>query len=124
MNNVNNTNTMRVTHSLAMSQELTGAMICIQGVALGSSLSLRSDIKVLVGRDASVCDFIVPDPKVSRKHMEITYVGALNQYRIIDYSSNGTFLQDGRRLSKQQEYYLPPGTELCFGQGNNRYKLK
>lgn len=124
MSNVNNINTMRVTHSLAMSQELTGAMICIQGAALGSMLSLRSDVKVLIGRDASVCDYVVADPRVSRKHMEITYVGALNQYCVVDCSSNGTFVQDGKRLSRQKEYYLMPGTELCFGQGNNRYKLK
>lgn len=124
MQYINDTGNMRVTHSLAMSQELTGAMICIQGQALGSMLSLKSDKRLIVGRDAMVCDYAVLDSRVSRKHMEITYIGALNKYRIVDYSSNGVFLQDGSRLVKNKEYYLPPGTEINLGQGNNRYKLK
>lgn len=120
----NDTDSMRVTRSLALSRELVGGMVCIMGQGVGRMLSLESDLRMVVGRDDAVCDFTVPDPKVSRKHMEITYIGAVNQYRIVDYSKNGVFLKDGRRLEKNKEYYLPPKTEFNLGQGNNRYKLK
>ncbi len=123
MNFMNDRNTMQVTRSLALSTELTGAMICIKGNAFGSRVILQSDKRLVVGRDSQSCNYTIQDSKISRVHFEITYIGALNQYRVIDYSTNGTFLQDGTRLNKNQEYYLPPTTELSLGKGSNIYKL-
>lgn len=123
MKYANNADTMRVTRSLAMSAEPSGAMICIRGEAIGSMIALKSDKRIRVGRDPTVCDYIISDPKVSGKHFEITYIGALKQYRVVDYSRNGTFKKNGFRLQKDKEYYLPPAAELQFGDGNI-YKLR
>ncbi len=123
MRDVNNTRTMQVTSSLAMSADESGAMICINGQEIGSMLPLKSDRRVVAGRDPSVSNYVIPDPRVSGKHFEITYIGALKKYRVVDYSHNGTFLKDGSRLQMNQEYYLPPKTELWVGSGNI-YKLR
>lgn len=121
---VNDRVSMQVTKSLALSSELTGAMVCIRGQAIGSLLSLPGDRKMTIGRDPNVCNYVISDSKVSRKHLDITYVGTLNKYLVVDYSSNGTFLQDGTRLQNNMEYYLSPGAELQLGTGNNIYKLR
>lgn len=124
MRYVNNSHTMQVTRSLAMSAELSGAMICIRGASVGSMIPLPSDKRIIIGRDSSVCNHVVPGLKVSRKHLEITYIGSLKKYLVIDYSSNGTFIGNNERLKKNQEYYLQPMTELKLGNGENIYKLK
>lgn len=124
MRYVNNARTMQVTRSLAMSAELSGAMICIKGASVGSMIPLPSDRRITVGRDSSVCNYTVSGAKVSRKHLEITYIGSLNKYLVVDRSSNGTFIRNNEKLNKGQEYYLKPLTELKLGNGENIYKLK
>lgn len=124
MRYVNNARTMQVTRSLAMSSELSGAMICIKGAAVGSMIPLPSDKRIVIGRDSSACNHVVSGPKVSRKHLEITYVGSLKKYLVVDHSSNGTFIGNHERLKKNQEYYLKPAEELKLGNSENIYKLK
>ena len=121
----NNADTMSVTRSFAMSQDrAAGAMICIRGDAIGSMVPLQSDRKVVVGRDPSVCNLVISNPKVSRKHLEITDIGTLDKYRGVDCSSNGTFLQKRYRLNRDQDYYLESMTELHLGSDEVIYKLR
>lgn len=124
MRYTNDASSMQVTRSLAMSGELSGAMICIRGDMAGQMLELPSDKKMLVGREASHCDYVISDARVSRKHLEITYVAALKNYVVVDISKNGTFLSDGTRLVSNKEYILPPMTEFRLGSSGNIYKLK
>ncbi len=125
MGYVNNIHTMEVTRSLAMSAEpVQGAMICVRGDTIGKMITLQNDRRIVVGRDPVVCNLVLSDLKVSRKHLEITYLGTINKYRVVDYSSNGTFLRNGCRLKKNQEYYLEPMTELRLGSEKVVYKLR
>lgn len=124
MKYANDAHSMQVTRSLAMSSELSGAMVCVRGSAIGQMVMLKSDRKLNVGRDPSCCNYVITDARVSRKHLEITYVGTLNKYLVVDYSSNGTYIQNGRRLNKGQEYYLSPRTEMWLGSENTIYKLR
>lgn len=122
--NRNDTATMRVTHSLAMSSAPVGGAVCIRGSHMGRMIPLPADQPVIFGRDATVCQYAINDIQVSRQHCTVTYIAALNQYRIMDTSSNGTFLGTGERLKKNKEYYLPPATEIYLGNGDNLYKLR
>lgn len=121
---MNDATTMQVTHSLAMSSEAAGGLICIRGTHLGQMIPLPGDKKFVFGRDATVCAYVLNDIQVSRQHCEITYVPTLNKYRVKDLSSNGTFMGDGTRLEKNKEYYLPPETEIYMGNGDNLYKFR
>lgn len=122
--NRNDTSTMRVTHSLALSSSSGGGAVCMRGHHIGRMIPLPADKPVVFGRDAVVCQYAVNDIQVSRQHCTITYIATLNQYRIVDTSSNGTFLGTGERLAKYKEYYLPPATEIYLGNGDNLYKLR
>lgn len=122
--NRNDTSTMRVTHSLAMSSSSSGGVVCMRGRHIGHMISLPADKPILLGRDAEVCHYAVNDIQVSRQHCTITYIAALDKYRIVDTSTNGTFLGTGERLAKYKEYYLPPATEIYLGNSDNLYKLR
>lgn len=121
---MNDIHTMQITKSLAMSSESYGAMICIRGAEIGTMVSLKSDRKLVAGRDSTICGHVISGSKISRKHFEITYIGSLNKYLVLDCSSNGIYLKNGCRLQKGQEYYLSPMEELQLGDKSTIYKLR
>lgn len=123
MQSINNVTTMRVTRSLALSEEKEGGLICMRGEQMGRRISLPCDENVVLGRDATACACAIRDAQVSRKHCVIAYIPAMNQYRVTDNSKNGTFLGNGERLENGREYYLSSGEELYLGNKNNLFKL-
>lgn len=123
MKSMNDMTTMRVTRSLALSETREGGLICIRGEEIGRRIPLPCDENVVLGRDATACTWAVRDAQVSRKHCVIAYVAAMNQYRVVDFSKNGTFLGNGDRLEKGREYYLSSGEELYLGNKNHLFKL-
>ena len=121
---MNNKNTMQVTRSLAMSSMVIGEMICIAGDDIGKDIVLDSDRMVSVGRDAAVCDYVLTSPVISRKHLDVKYVGSLGRYLLIDQSSNGTFQANGERMQKGKEYYLSSGDMVMLGDKNQVYRFR
>lgn len=124
MPKMNTRETMQVTRSLALSSEPSGGLICIRGNHLGHMISLPGDKGMIFGRDPSKCNIVLDDGQVSRKHCQITYIASLMQYRIVDFSKNGTFLGDGTRLKSGKEYYVKPATEIYMGNKDNLYKFR
>lgn len=122
--NVNDLLTMQVTQSIALSEEKAGGLICIRGSHIGQLIPLPSDKVVVLGRDATQCTCVITDAQVSRKHCEIVYIAALEKYRVMDFSKNGTFQGDGTRLIKGKEYYFSSAEELYLGNEDNLYKLR
>jgi FOG: FHA domain len=124
MSNINTRETMQVTRSLALSSEPSGGLICIKGRQLGHMISLPADRIMTFGRDPAECNIVLNDSQVSRLHCQITYIAALEQYRIVDFSKNGTFLGDGTRLQSGKEYHVKSATEIYLGNSDNLYKLR
>ena len=77
----NDVSTMSVTRSLAMSSAPAGGLVCIGGAQIGTMITLLSDKTVYIGRDATRCQHVITDAKVSRVHCSFTYVGTINQCR-------------------------------------------
>ena len=68
---------------------------------------------------------VVIDPaykEISRKHVGVCYDIIRDQYRVVDYSSNGTWA-NGSKLVPGQEFYLPHGTELKLANDKNTFRL-
>ncbi|MCI8963658.1 MAG: FHA domain-containing protein [Eubacterium sp.] len=124
MPELNTRETMQVTRSLALSSEVAGGLICIRGNHIGHMIPLPGDKTVVFGRDPAVCQVVLDDGQVSRKHCQITYIASLMQYRIMDLSKNGTFFGDGTRLKQGKEYYVKPAAEIYMGNGDNLYKFR
>lgn len=58
----------------------------------GASVSLNIGDAVVIGRSAKMCNIIIEDPVVSRKHCEVRLQSAKGDFTIVDYSSVGTYL--------------------------------
>ena len=112
-----------ITNSLQQNQPSTGAFICTKGAYIGAIIRIKPEQSIRIGRDNTVADMIVNLPLVSRLHCEITYHADKHEYEIVDYSSNGTFVNGYKRLLPKETYILKPGTELCFGDKETIYKL-
>ena len=66
----------------------------------------------VIGRDAALCDFVLPTKAVGRRHARISKFG--EDYFIQDLGSvNGTLL-DGKRLNRHELYLLPDRCRLRF----------
>ena len=112
-----------LTSSLQCNQTETGALICTKGAYVGAIIRIKPEQRILIGRDGNSADMIVNLPLVSRLHCEIIYHSDTNEYEIVDFSSNGTFVNGDKRLVQKESYLLKPGTEVCFGDKETIYKL-
>lgn len=100
-----------------------GAIVCVQGDYLGAIIHIRPEQKISIGRDGNSVDMIVNLPFVSRNHCSLIYHSDTAEYEIMDYSSNGTFVNGGKRLLPDEAYILKPGSELSFGSTETIFKL-
>lgn len=101
-----------------------GNLIGINGSCAGYNFELTSGEEIIIGKDAKV-SMVVIDPaykEISRKHVGVCYDVIRDQYRVVDYSSNGTWA-NGSKLVTGQEVYLPHGTELKLANGKNTFRL-
>lgn len=112
-----------LTSSLQCNQPETGAFICTEGAYIGSIIRIKPEQRIRIGRDGEVADMVVNLPSVSRLHCEVIYHAEQHEYEIVDFSTNGTFVNGNKRLVQQEPYLLKPGTELCFGDKGTVYKL-
>lgn len=101
-----------------------GGLLCLTGEYPGVSLPLDGKNVVVIGRDASCCNLVVKGGKISRKHCEISYDAQRALYRVVDYSTNGTYVKGGSRLQKERPTELVAGTVLLLGNEENSFRLQ
>lgn len=101
-----------------------GGLLCLAGDYPGVSIPLEGKTAVAIGRDASCCNLVVKGGRISRKHCEISYDAQRALYRVVDYSTNGTFVKGGLRLEKERPTELSPGTIILLGNEENSFRLK
>lgn len=100
-----------------------GALICTKGVYLGSIIRICPEQTITIGREAAAVDIQINYPLASRLHCELLYHADRLEYEITDYSSNGTYIDQSKRLVPGITYTLPKDTSLCFGDLHTVYKL-
>lgn len=102
----------------------TGSLIGVNGTCAGYNFDLTSGEEIIIGKDAKVSSVVI-DPaykEISRKHVGVSYDIIRDQYRVVDYSSNGTWA-NGSKMIPGQEVYLPHGTELKLANDKNIFRL-
>lgn len=100
-----------------------GTLICICGAYLGSIVRIHPEQQITIGRDEEAADLIINLPLVSRKHCTLTYHCGTMKYEVVDFSTNGTFVDGNKKLVKNEPYLLQRGSEICFGDKDTVYKL-
>lgn len=101
-----------------------GVLVGMNGSYSGSRIPIESKTELVIGRDSTSCNLIVSGSKVSRKHCAIKYDPGMQVYRVIDYSSNGTFSGDGSRLLSNQYSTLKKGSIIYLGDQSNMFQLE
>ncbi|MBQ3109221.1 MAG: FHA domain-containing protein [Clostridia bacterium] len=103
----------------------SGQISALDGMYKGSVFTIADNEEVTFGRDSSECQIIFDQysTDVSRKHCSVRYNAAAGSYTVIDYSKNGTFTLDGRRLQPNVHTTLSRGTIICIGSKKNTFRL-
>ena len=79
-------------------------------------LVLQKDETLKIGRDMNRCNLVLEVPWISKEHCGISYDVTKQCYVVTDYSINGTFLENGMRLPKDQPVELLPGSVVRIGE--------
>ena len=105
-----------VSRSLAMNRDPLGAVIVTKGEHLGKILSIRGDQVLHIGKDASQCDLVFSDSRVSRVHLMVQFDREAKVYKVTDCkSTNGTAVNDKEMLEPRKVTKLKAGTRLLLG---------
>ena len=102
-----------------------GRIQCVIGMYAGQVFNLRAGEEMTIGRDSAQVSLAVTSnaAKISRKHVGIVWDEVNVRYIVTDYSSNGTFLEDMRRLPDELPTPLPKGTLIALGTQENSFRL-
>lgn len=102
-----------------------GQIVCVRGTYSGAQVPIANETAVTIGRDPAYCDFVLDNSftKISGRHVSIRFHGSNNSYDVTDFSTNGTFLNNGTRLRKDMPQNFPAGTEIYLADGENAFRL-
>lgn len=116
----NNTNKHNVEIKTA-----SGSIMIMTGVMAGSNIIIEDGQYVVVGKDTSRANLILDNSysKVSRVHCSITYSAKLDKYFVVDTSTNGTYLSNSSRFSKNTRIPLSRGTIIYLADNSCQIKL-
>lgn len=98
----------------------------VNGMWAGAEFVNNSGDMLVLGRDPKQCSIIISEnaEKVSRKHCSVVFDYDKREYIVVDYSSNGTYVEATReRLPAGQPKRLPCGTVICLGNSANTFRL-
>lgn len=101
-----------------------GSIEIVRGSLMGAGLEIQKGEQIVVGRDGQSAHLVLDNPRVSRKHCTIQYLGIGMGYQITCYSGNGMGLSDGRQLQALQTASVAKGTQLMFAGGEEVMLLK
>ncbi len=98
--------------SFAQSPAVLGRFTILNGTRAGERLGLGGS-GIRIGRERSICEIVLDNPKVSRLHAEVVAIDG--KVLLIDRnSSNGTYVND----QKIEKRYLKDGDIIYFGGRN------
>ncbi|MCD7796870.1 MAG: FHA domain-containing protein [Clostridiales bacterium] len=83
---------------MPVSYSTTGKITGIKGMYAGYEFPLRSGETLFISKNPQECQIVIDQSVgsyVSRKHCSISYNNQRGNYTVIDYSTNGVFLEPG-----------------------------
>lgn len=109
--------------SVRPSSAPAGNILCVSGEYAGMQIPVGEEETIVIGRDAKECNLVVGGAKVSRRHCAISWFSRTNRYTLTDFSSNGTFYQDGKRIPPNTTVEIMPGTLIYLGDRENSFRI-
>lgn len=114
----------RVGQGRPVQQTAAPALVGVAGMYAGTQFPLTPDQPVILGRDGASAQIVFSQgaEKISRRHCEILFSSQTQQYRVTDFSSNGTYV-NGNRLPSGSPIKVARGSEIALGNDHNIMKL-
>lgn len=101
-----------------------GSLVGMTGMYAGAVITLQPGEILKLGRDNSNDLIFDQAERVSRNHCQIRYMAESGHFQILDYSSNGCFVNGREECIPQNIVFeLPAGTILDIGDNTNRFRL-
>ncbi len=102
-----------------------GVMVGLSGIYAGAEIPFRDEEAIKLGRLPENDLVFADQTRVSRKHCVLIWHAAKQRYEILDYSSNGSYINGEEEcLPQNLKIDLAPGTILDIGDSNNRFRLE
>lgn len=102
-----------------------GVMTGLAGMYAGASIPFQDGESIRLGRMPENDLVFENQSRVSRNHCVITWHAGENRYEIVDYSSNGSYINEEEEcLPQNMKIVLQPGTILDIGSKENRFRLE
>jgi serine/threonine protein kinase len=103
-----------------------GSNPCISvtsGPFKGNKWIIPENMDIVIGRSSELCNIVIDDLNISRKHCMIRYDAQKSKFHIMDISSNGTFDALGSRYNRGGWAALPPEGIFCLSTGDFMIKV-
>lgn len=102
-----------------------GIMVGLAGIYTGAEIPFQDGESIKLGRMPDNDLVFENQPRVSRNHCVITWHAGAGRYEILDYSSNGSYINEEEEcLPQNMKIVLQPGTILDIGSAENRFRLE
>lgn len=100
-------------------------LICVSGIFQGQSFEITGHT-MTIGRDQHTCTFVFPEetPGISSNHCSVYFDSRTKAFVLTDNGSTyGTYLSDGRKLTKGVPETLLPGSTFALADKTNVFKV-
>lgn len=106
-------------------QNSNGSIVCIKGMYEGGVFPIMKYEEIVIGKDPAQCHIIITEngDYVGQKHCSIRYNDVEKTFLVANYSSNGTFTLDDKRIEMGLPTVVPSGTEIYIGTRENIFRL-
>lgn len=98
-----------------------------RGSLQGAEIDLDAGEQIAIGRDPNICQLILSNPKVSRKHCTVAYNISKDAYLVSCYSANGVQVSGhsiNTKIMASQKLFVPHGTKLMMADGKEIILLR
>ena len=98
-------------------------LVGIKGQYAGQQIPITGNDLIVMGRDGSQANLIFRSEKISKAHCKVQFIPNENCFYVVDTSTYGVFLENGKKLEKGQITKLSRGTKIVLG-GTEVFQLK
>lgn len=104
----------------------SGLIEFLSGSCCGYRIPVLPGKDIVIGKDPSICSVVIDKrySEISRKHCKISFEPNQNMYIVTDFSSNGTYSENGIRLNTGVPARIRRGTVITLAKTNNIFILK
>lgn len=102
-----------------------GTITCISGTDVGFVYTIAEGEELIIGKDPRMAHIVIGNEykQVSRRHCGIKYDARTDSYDVIDYSSNGTYVNGTRKLTNGIYLNVSKGNDIYLATDRNVYRL-